>query len=98
LCLGILAADRIKPNKLKHSEMKNKLKEHLHRKLDDIRIQQKSFVNTITESSKTLLASNQVSYRIAENKKPQTTADTVILLALICAPCCWYKQSFSMDC
>jgi hypothetical protein len=52
LCLSVLAADSMKPNKLKqrletkHSEMKNKPQEYFRRKLDDIRIQQKSFVTT----------------------------------------------------
>jgi hypothetical protein len=47
LCLSLLAADSMKPLKLKrhletkHSEMKNKPEEYLRRKLDEIRIQQK---------------------------------------------------------
>jgi hypothetical protein len=45
----------------KHSETKNKTEEYFHRKLDEIRIQQKSFVNTASGSSEALLASYQVS-------------------------------------
>jgi hypothetical protein len=53
----------MKPNKLKrhletkHSEMKNKPEEYFRRELDQVRIKQKSFVNTTTVSSKALLAS-----------------------------------------
>jgi hypothetical protein len=56
----------MKPNKLKwhletkHSEMKNKPQEYFRRKLDDVRIQQKSFVNTTTISFKALFATYQV--------------------------------------
>jgi hypothetical protein len=77
----------MKPNTLKrhpetkHSEMENKPEEYFRRKLDEIRIQQKSFVNTITVSSKGLLASYQVSHRIPQNKKPHTIAESVILPA-----------------
>jgi hypothetical protein len=79
----------MKPNKLKrhletkHSEMKNKPQEYIRRKLDDVRIQQKSFVNTTTVSSKALLASYQVAYRIAQNKKPHTIGESLILPAAI---------------
>jgi hypothetical protein len=74
----------MRPNKpkwhfeTKHSEMKNKPEEYFHRKLDKICIQQKSFVNTTTVSSK---ASRQVSYRITQNKKPHMTAENLILSA-----------------
>jgi hypothetical protein len=74
----------MKPNKLKrhletkHSEMKNKPQEYFRRKLDDVRIQQKSFVNTTTVSSKALLVSYQVAYRIAQNKKPYTIGENLI--------------------
>jgi hypothetical protein len=79
----------MKPNKpkryfeTKRSEMKNKPEEYFHRKLVEIRIQQRSFVNTTTMSSKVLLASYQVSYRVAQNKKPQMIAETVIFHAEI---------------
>jgi hypothetical protein len=46
--------------------MKNKPEEYFRRKLDEIRIQQKSFVITVTVSSKALLASYQASYREQE--------------------------------
>jgi hypothetical protein len=77
----------MEPNKLKrhletkHSEMKNKPQEYIRRKLDDVRIQQMSFVNTTTVSSKALLASYQVAYRIAQNKKPDTIVESLILPA-----------------
>jgi hypothetical protein len=77
----------MKPNKLKrhlktqHSEMKNKPEEYFRRKFDEIRIQQRNSVNTTTVSSKALLVSYQVSYRIAQNRKPHTSAETMILLA-----------------
>jgi hypothetical protein len=42
---------------------------HFHRKRDEIRIQQKRFVNATAVPSKVLLASYQVSYRITRDKK-----------------------------
>jgi hypothetical protein len=68
---------------MKHSEMKNMPKEHFSRKSDEIRIQQKSFVNTTTVSSEALLEFYQVSYKMAQKKKPHTITDTVILPAAI---------------
>jgi hypothetical protein len=74
----------MKPNKLKrklekkHLEIKNKAEEYFHRKLDENRIQQESFVNSIIVSSKTLLTSYQVSYRIAKNTKTHTITETAI--------------------
>jgi hypothetical protein len=58
----------MQPSKLKlrletkHSEMKNKPGEYFLRKLNEIRIQQKSFVNVTTGSSEALLASYRVPY------------------------------------
>jgi hypothetical protein len=66
---------------MKHSEMKNKPKGYFHRKLHEIQIQQNSYINTTTVSSKALLSSYQVSYRLAENKKVHMIAETVILPA-----------------
>jgi hypothetical protein len=78
LCLSILAADSMKSNKLKrnletkHSEMKNKPEEYFHRKRDQICIQQKSFVNNTTVSSRALFASYKASYRIPQNESTRT--------------------------
>jgi hypothetical protein len=86
LCLSVLAADGMKPNKLKrhletkHSEMKNKPQEYFRRKLDDVRIQQKAYVSTRTVSFKALEASYQVAYRTAQNKKPYTIGVSLVLL------------------
>jgi hypothetical protein len=70
MCFGILAADSMKPNEPKrhleteHSEMKKKPEKYFHRKLDEIRILQNSFVNTTTAvPSKAPLASYQVPCR-----------------------------------
>jgi hypothetical protein len=63
----------------KHSEMKNKPEEYFSRKLDCIRIQQKSFLNTTSRSSEALLASYQVSCRTAQNMKPHKIAETMVL-------------------
>jgi hypothetical protein len=77
--LSILAADNMKPVKLKlhletkHSEMKNKHEEHLLKFASSKRI--------LLVSCKALLASYQVSYRTARNKKPHTIAETVVLPA-----------------
>jgi hypothetical protein len=76
----------MKPNKLtrhlktKHSET-GKNVENFNRRLDEIRIQQNSSVNLTTVSCRTLLASQQVSYTTAQNKKTHTIPDTVILPA-----------------
>jgi hypothetical protein len=61
----------------KHSEMKNKPEEYSHRKLDEICIQQKSFVNTATVTSKPLLASYQKPYMIAETVILPAAVDTL---------------------
>jgi hypothetical protein len=53
---------------------------YVHRKLAEIHIQQKNFVNTTTVSSEALLVSYRVSYRIVQ-KKPHMIAKTVILPA-----------------
>jgi hypothetical protein len=62
----------------KYSEMKNKPEEYFRRNPDEIRIEQNSFVNTAAVSSKALLASYQVSYREAWNKKPHKRAETLM--------------------
>jgi hypothetical protein len=75
----------MKPNKLKrhleHSEMQSEAEDYLHRKLDENSVRRKSFVNTITASSRALLASFEVSCRIAQNKERHTIAETVVLPA-----------------
>jgi hypothetical protein len=87
LCLSISAADSMKPNKpkrhleTKQSEMENMPEKYFRWKLDEIRIQEKRSGNATTVSSKALLASYQVSYRIAQNKKPHTIPETVMLPA-----------------
>jgi hypothetical protein len=92
LCLKFLAGDSMKPNKLKrqlgrkHSELKKK---YFLRKFDENLIQQKSFVNTTTVSTKAMSTSYEVSqHRIALNKKPHMITETVTpLLRWI-----WCKQ------
>jgi hypothetical protein len=78
----------MKPNKLKwhletkHSEMKNKPKEYIGRKLDEIHIRQRSFINTTTGLAEALLAFYQMLYyRTAQDKKPHTITETVTLPA-----------------
>jgi hypothetical protein len=84
-----LSSWQVKPHKLKrhvetkHSEMKSKPQEYFHRKPDETRTKQKCFVNTTAGSSDALLATYEMLYRIAQNKKPPTIAETVILLAAI---------------
>jgi hypothetical protein len=68
---------------IKHSELKNKIKEYFHRKLNEIHIQQKRFVNTNAVLSKALLPSYQISFGITQNKKPHTFPETVILPVVI---------------
>jgi hypothetical protein len=69
LRLSISAADSMQPSKLKRhletkqSEIKKKLPKHFRRKLDEIHVEQKSFVNATAVSSKALLAYSRVSCR-----------------------------------
>jgi hypothetical protein len=91
----------MKPNKLKrylemkNSEMRNQLEKWFRRKLDEIRIQQKRFVNTATVSSKALLASYLASYRIAQNNMSHRITENVLLPEVIDTVQCSVKNVLS---
>lgn len=89
ICLAVLASDSMKPNKLKrhldtkHAGIANKPREFFERKLNSVKSTKKAFSNIASVPSKALLASYQVSYRIAQKKKPHTIGEDLILPAAI---------------
>ena len=98
LCSKVLAADSMRPGKLKrhlkttHSDYVDKPKEFFQRKLDEFTkqkqmlkevIQKQMLKEVIHSPSNALLASYLVSYKIAKCKKPHTVAETLVLPAAI---------------
>ena len=90
LCSKVLAADSIRPGKLKRhlettlSDYVDKPKEFFERKLDEFTKQKQMLKDVVHSSSNALLASYLVpNYRIAKCKKPHTVADTLVLPAAI---------------
>ncbi|KAM3838159.1 zinc finger BED domain-containing protein 5-like [Diretmus argenteus] len=89
LCLKTLAADSMKPNKLKrhletlHPAHSNKPVEFFQRKLSEYRAQKNCFVKVTSVNSKAQLASYKVAYKIAQCKKPHTIAEELILPAAL---------------
>lgn len=89
ICSKILAADSMKPNKLKrhletlHSEYVNKPAEFFQTKLKFYEKQKSFFKKTLSVNEKALLASYKVSYKIARSKKPHTIGEDLILPAAI---------------
>ena len=89
LCLKTLAADSMRPNKLKrhlktlHPSHVNKPPDFFKRRLDECRQQVNHFDTASSVSSKAQLASYRVTYRIAKCKKPHTRAEELILPAAI---------------
>jgi zinc finger BED domain-containing protein 5/7/8/9 len=87
ICSKILAADSMKPNKLKrhletlHSEYVNKSREFFELKLKSYEKQKSFFKKVITMNEKALLASYKVSYKIARCKKPHSIGEELILPA-----------------
>jgi hypothetical protein len=76
----MLVADSVKPNKLKHHIQK---RETSPKNPSVENLMKLASSNTTTVSPKALLASYQVSYRTAQNKKPHTSTETMILPAAI---------------
>lgn len=82
LCMNTLASDSMKPNKLKrhlekvHADHVDKTREYFQRKLELLNKQQETFSKTMSVSSKALLASYKVSYRIAKCKKTHSIGET----------------------
>lgn len=89
ICSKTLAADSMKPNKLKrhletlHSEYVNKPREFFELKLKSHEKQKSFFKKTLTVNEKALVASYRVSYEIARCKKPHTIGEELILPAAI---------------
>ncbi|XP_063902632.1 zinc finger BED domain-containing protein 5-like [Zophobas morio] len=89
ICSKILAADSMKPNKLKrhletlHSEYVNKPRQFFELKLKSFEKQKTFFKKSLSVHEKALLASYKVSYRIARCKKPHTIGEELILPAAI---------------
>lgn len=89
ICSKMLAADSMKPNKLKrhletlHSEYVNKPREFFELKLKSYEKQKSLFKKTLSVNEKALIASYKVSYKIARCKKPHTIGEELILPAAI---------------
>ena len=89
LCSKVLAADSMRPGKLKrhlettHSDYVDKPKEFFQRKLDEFTKQKQMLKEVVHSPSNALLASYLVPYRIAKCKKPHTVAETLVLPAAI---------------
>ena len=89
LCLKTLAADSMRPNKLKrhletiHPSNADKPLDFFKRKLSEYRQQEHRFVKTASVKNNALLASYKVAYRIAQCKKPHTIAEDLILPAAL---------------
>lgn len=72
-CTKVLAADIMRPGKLErhlktmHPEYVDKSTEFSHRKLDELNKQKQTFKKIVSLPSNALLASYQVSYRIAKS-------------------------------
>ncbi|GFW03015.1 SCAN domain-containing protein 3 [Trichonephila clavipes] len=89
ICSKILAADSMKPKKLKkhfetlHGEYINKPREFFESKLKSYEKQKTFLKKTLSVNEKALLTSYKVSYKIARCKKPHTIAEELILPAAI---------------
>ncbi|KAL6476274.1 hypothetical protein MHYP_G00147730 [Metynnis hypsauchen] len=89
LCLKILAADSMKPNKLRchlntlHPNHADKPLEFFNRKRDEYSQQSSRFMKATSENQRALLASYKVAYQIAQCKKPHTIAEELILPAAL---------------
>ncbi|XP_023242879.1 SCAN domain-containing protein 3-like [Centruroides sculpturatus] len=89
ICNELLATESMKPSKLKrhleskHTSYANKPKEYFERLLKSLNKDIKSFEEFTTINEKYLLASYEVSYCIAKNKKPFTIGEDLVLPAAI---------------
>ena len=89
LCLKMLAADSLKPNKLKrhlqtlHPTHADKPLEFFQRKRAEYYQQSSRFMNATSVNQRALLASYKVAYQIALRKKPHTIAEELILPAAL---------------
>lgn len=89
LCLKTLAADSMRPNKLrrhletKHPKHMNKPLDFFQRKLSEYRQQESRMVKSTSVNKNAQMASFKVAYRIARCKKPHTIAEQLILPAAL---------------
>ena len=89
LCLKMLAADSMKPNKLArhlntlHLNHADKPQEFFQRKRAEYCQQSSRFVKATSVNHRALLASYKVAYQIAQCKKPHTIAEELILPAAL---------------
>ncbi|KAL4107468.1 hypothetical protein QTP88_017810 [Uroleucon formosanum] len=89
ICLKVLAADSMVPNKLKrhlktnHSTLSNKSRDYFVRQLAKLEKQSSSFVKQTSVPYKVLLASYKVAIRIEKCKKPHTIAEELIFPSAI---------------
>uniref|UniRef100_A0A8C7Y7X1 DUF4371 domain-containing protein n=1 Tax=Oryzias sinensis TaxID=183150 RepID=A0A8C7Y7X1_9TELE len=89
LCLKMLAADSMKPNKLRrhlktlHPNHADKPLEFFQRKRAEYCQQSSRFVSATSVNQRALLASYKVAYQIAQCKKPHTIAEELILPAAL---------------
>ncbi|XP_072229039.1 zinc finger BED domain-containing protein 5-like [Leuresthes tenuis] len=89
LCLKPLAADSMRPNKLRrhlettHPSHVNKPIDFFQRKLAEYRQQENRMVKAASANGKAQMASYRVAYRIAQCKKPHTIAEQLILPAAL---------------
>ena len=89
ICFKILAADSMKPNKLKrhletlHKEYTDKPVNFFAEKLRSFEKQKSNIHKVLTVNERALLASYKVAYKIAKCKKPHTIAEQLILPAAI---------------
>ncbi|KAI2649397.1 Zinc finger BED domain-containing protein 5 [Labeo rohita] len=89
LCLKTLAADSMRPNKLrwhletKHPKHMNKPLDFFQRKLSEYRQQESRMVKSTSVNKNAQMASFKVAYRIARCKKPHTIAEQLILPATL---------------
>ena len=87
LCLKPLAADSMRPNKLRrhlettHPSHVNKQLDFFQRKLAEYRQQENRMVKAASVNCDAQMASHRVAYRIAQCKKPHTIAEQLILPA-----------------
>nr|XP_055067936.1 zinc finger BED domain-containing protein 5-like [Misgurnus anguillicaudatus] len=89
LCLKTLAADSMRPNKLrrhletKHPKHINKPLDFFRRKLSEYRQQENQMIKSAAFNRNAQMASFKVAHRIAQCKKPHTIAEQLILPSAI---------------
>jgi hypothetical protein len=88
LCSEFLTNDSLNARNLhrhlpRHASLANKPLDFFERNLLEMQMQENLMKIMVTTSTKSLLASFEIEYLIAKNKKPHTTGDTLLLPAAI---------------